>query len=131
LQNKINIIEVLRNLELPLDSFAPIQQCGNFEIASQKLDALKLQVKSRKRSLAKKYHPDIKGGSAEKMKLVNQMADLIEGIKLQPPRPVPRFRTIVRVYRYTSNPNPHYASNPDSHYYRTSGATTSTSASHN
>lgn len=35
-------------------------------------------VKARRRELAKKYHPDVTGGSAKKMALVNDSADVLE-----------------------------------------------------
>ena len=34
-------------------------------------------IKERKRRLAKKYHPDIKGGSVHRMAAVNDAADVL------------------------------------------------------
>ena len=43
--------------------------------ATEPLDENK--IKDRKRQLAKRYHPDLQGGSAQKMALVNDAADVL------------------------------------------------------
>lgn len=86
----------------------------NWEAAN---DAFQAMVKSKRKEMAKKIHPD-KGGDAEMMKTVNQYADLlIRNIRLGPrPQPRPQFVRIV-VTNFNSSTSTTYGTGTGGFYF--------------
>jgi len=90
----MHIQQALAILELPLDSFnIPRNIHPNFAI--QKLEEFKEVIKSQRKKLVKKYHPDLQNGNEEKMKLINNTVDELMKIQIQIRPPMPRIMHIV------------------------------------
>ena len=92
MQTQINIQDLLAKLELPLNALDGLQEAGSVSVAQKTLNAFKQLVKSQKKCLAKKHHPD-KGGNEERMKEINNICDWILGSKIEmiPIQPVVRY----------------------------------------
>lgn len=70
-----------------------------YEDACTALEEMKEIIKKQKRTLAKKYHPDI-GGDAEKFKEMIEICDSLLGLQVQTRRPPPTFTIIIRTTNY-------------------------------
>jgi len=95
---KINLQDIVQILELPSTSLNFLKN-PDYKEAQKGLNEFKHLVKKQRRQLAKKYHPDL-GHSPEKMKQINQVADLIRTLHLEFKRPQVQ---IVRIFVYNSN----------------------------
>ena len=78
---KVPIEEVCRILELPVSSWT-LQRDMSVEQAQQSIDDFKNLVKTQRRELAKKYHPDKTGGDDSKIKQINNMVDIVNKIEI-------------------------------------------------
>jgi hypothetical protein len=87
--------EVLSTLEISPKEIEEIASSHRPDWESAN-NAFKILVKSKRKKLAREIHPD-KGGDIEKMKAVNQYADLlIRNVRLGPrPQPRPQFIRVV------------------------------------
>lgn len=97
MQKNININELFDTLEMRdfhcvrefVRALTPATR--DYEKAVRMWGNIKQATKKRRRTLAKKYHPD-KGVAGEKMKEINFAADLIAKVEYKPPRPKIVFR---------------------------------------
>ena len=86
-KNQYSINECLDILEMDYSTFDIIPNQTPYNEAVQKLEVFKQKVKKQRKILAKKYHPDVKNGSNEKMQLINRIVDSVMVLQIQIPRP--------------------------------------------
>ena len=86
-QNNISIQDACTILELPLSVWT-LHQRMDFKQAVECLESFKIVVKTQRKLLAKRYHPDKANGDDSKMKEINNIVDLLMKVKLQPPKPM-------------------------------------------
>lgn len=81
----MNISIALAQLEIPTEEFNPPQHCPLQTMVAY-LNEFKDRVKKQRKLLARKYHPDIckDENSLYKMKCINEAADFLEKINVQP-----------------------------------------------
>jgi hypothetical protein len=93
----MHIQEALMVLEMPLNSFE-VPRNVHPNIAVKKLEEFKDLVKSQRKKLVKKYHPDVSPNSEDKMKLINNTVDELMKIQIRvrQPRPIMRQHIIIR-----------------------------------
>jgi len=67
--------------------------CKTVEELKSRMEDFKADVNKKRRDLAKKYHPDVKGGSVEKMQEINSAVDMLLKLEVQirPVQPVMHF----------------------------------------
>lgn len=100
-RGQINIQLLAGILELPQNLPNKIMTSlknGRNKEAQELLAELKVKARKQRRVLAKKYHPDVTGGSDEKIKRINHVVDLILKSRIILPKPRPD----VVMFRYAS-----------------------------
>jgi len=102
MRRQVNLNEVLTELEIVEERFHNIMRSPSPQLALERLEDLKRTVRKQKRILAKKYHPDIPGGSTKKMQRINSCVDIILNLRIQIQRPRPvinvRWQTMSATY---------------------------------
>lgn len=90
-------------LDLP-ESELRFLQCREYTALASGLEAFKKICRERRRALAKKYHPDL-GQDPERMKMINEAVDFIQGIRvaLPPPRRIAYHVILQDAYASTSS----------------------------
>lgn len=81
--------QVLQILEMDYPIIQLLGQCRSFEQGAACLDKFKKEVGVQRKRLAKKYHPDLNGGSGERMKQINDACDFVKILRLMKPQPQP------------------------------------------
>lgn len=87
-QKKVPIEEVCRILELPVTSWT-LEHYMDREEAEKCVQDFKDLVKKQRKTLAKKYHPDMPTGDELRMKEINDMVDVVNKLVITkiPQRP--------------------------------------------
>lgn len=103
----MHIQEALIILEMPLNSFE-VPRNVHPNIAVKKLEEFKDLVKSQRKKLVKKYHPDVSPSGEDKMKLINNTVDELMKIQIRvrQPRPIIHQHIIINFgggFRATSS----------------------------
>jgi len=94
MQKEINLAEVFGTLEM-LDMLQLIQNIKSYEEALSSVKLIQDTAINKRKQLAKKYHPDIVGGSIKKMAEINNAVDLIKTLKAMKHRPKPVMHNII------------------------------------
>ena len=93
MQVRLDVHMILKILELLADS-----DVGRI-LAHPNPDSInefRQAIKARRKQLAKKYHPDVNGGSAERMKQINAVCDAMLSLRISRAQLPP---VVVRVYQ--------------------------------
>lgn len=86
---------VLRGLGLTIAAVEALQQQGLDD--RQVLECLKKEAKRRARLLLREHHPD-RGGDVQKFKVVNEVFQKLDRLKIRAPEPEPKVRVSVTYY---------------------------------
>ena len=81
-----------------------MEELSYYEILEVSQSADKSTIKKAYRAMAKKYHPDKVAGYEEKMKVINNLCDMLLNARLQIQHPVAvRYYTYSAATSYTSS----------------------------
>lgn len=83
MNQQANLFQLIEAIELPISCLDFLN--SDYQQGMAGLEEFKKLVKSQKRILSKKYHPDKPGGDIDKMKAVNNIVDFIQTLKIEPP----------------------------------------------
>lgn len=91
MQKQINLVELIAVLGFPDTCLDWLRL--DYHSAIVGLREFKKAVEKQRRVLSKTYHPDKQNGDLERMKAINETADFLLTLKIQPPQ------RVVVVYR--------------------------------
>lgn len=89
MEKKVPIEDVCKILEIPV-SFWIVEKSMSSEQAKVALGEFKDIVKNQRKVLAKKYHPDMPRGDELKMKVINDMVDIVMKLEITVLKPKPQ-----------------------------------------
>ena len=93
---KIHLRDALVIMGIYDERFHNLLRSPSFEIALERLEDMKREVRRQRRILAKKFHPDIAGEEGlERMKEINNIAEMLLKLQIQrQPPPQQLYRTV-------------------------------------
>lgn len=86
MQKQIDLFELIAVLSLPNTCLNWLRL--DYHNALIGLRDFKKAVEKQRRVLALKYHPDKQNGDLERMKAINEAADILLALRIQPPQRV-------------------------------------------
>lgn len=114
-QQKVPIEDVCKVFEIPISSWA-VRGHLSVEQARTALEEFKAIVKTQRKMLAKKYHPDKTGGDDTRIKKINAMYDVVMKLEITVLRQRPQPHTIK--FHFSSNPFSNDSSTESSNFFR-------------
>ena len=90
----MNQQEFLRRLGVTMDAIQAVRRAPNAQAAAERLDALKDEARRRYRKLVFELHPD-RGGDPESFKLLTQVYEEVQKLRVQPQQTRPVFRRVI------------------------------------
>lgn len=92
MRHQINIFQLVSALDMPASVLDFIKL--DYQSALAGMKEFKRLVRKQRRILSTKYHPDRPGGDVKKMKAVNNVADYLLMLVIEPPRPQSVFSRV-------------------------------------
>lgn len=97
MQKQINLNDLLEIVEMKGSLNELLTGRCSMEQGKKILSKFKEDLKKQRKDLARRYHPDMSGGSVEKMQMINDAVDNLMKLEIQP-------QPVQRVVYYQYNP---------------------------